>query len=123
MRIVLEVTIMFCRYRGATACGVPRRPKLVFTLYETIYPDSDESWLIVGGVSVAVAGLPDPRNDHHVVMARFARLPQIPHHDEKLETTLGPDTTDLGLRVGLPQWSRHCRVLRGRQGLVPWHWR
>jgi hypothetical protein len=66
------------------------------------------------GVSVAVAGLPDPRNDHHVVMARFARdCSQIPHHDERTRDTLGPDTTDLGLSRRTPQWSRHCRVLRG----------
>lgn len=52
---------------------------------------------------VAVVGLPDPRKDHAVIMARFARdcLQTVGDLTKKLEVTLGPDTGDLQIRVGL----------------------
>ena len=39
-------------------------------------------------------GLPDPRKDHAVIMARFARdcLQTVNDLTKKLEVTLGPDT-------------------------------
>jgi hypothetical protein len=44
-----------------------------------------------------------PRKDHAVVMARFARecMSKMDVVVKKLETTLGPDTADLCMRVGL----------------------
>lgn len=52
---------------------------------------------------MAVCGLPTERADHAVVMARFARECLLQMHDqlEFLETSLGPDTASLGMRVGL----------------------
>lgn len=52
---------------------------------------------------MAVAGLPDPRKDHAVVMARFSRecLQAMEFLTRKMEVSLGPDTTDLCMRVGL----------------------
>lgn len=52
---------------------------------------------------VAVAGLPDPCEDHAVSVARFARdcLKKMKEITLKLEVTLGPDTADLELRVGI----------------------
>ena len=57
----------------------------------------------VGDCYVAAAGLPEPRKDHAVVMARFAQdcsnmmAPLV----KRLEVDLGPDTGDLKLRTGL----------------------
>jgi Adenylate and Guanylate cyclase catalytic domain len=51
----------------------------------------------VGDCYVAVAGLPDPRKDHAVVMARFAYdcVNKMIKLVEILEVSLGPDTADL----------------------------
>ena len=52
--------------------------------------------------SVAVCGCPEARQDHAVVMARFAR--DCRHAMglvvKKLEVILGPDTSDLAIRIG-----------------------
>lgn len=57
----------------------------------------------VGDCYVAVAGLPDPRPDHAVVMARFAWecLLKMGELSQKLELELGPDTSLLSMRFGL----------------------
>ena len=51
---------------------------------------------------MAVAGLPEEMPDHALVMARFARdcLHKMQRQLETLEKSLGPDTTNLGMRVG-----------------------
>ena len=51
---------------------------------------------------VAVTGLPEPRKDHAVVMARFARdcLKRMGPLVKRLEVQLGPDTGDLKIRIG-----------------------
>lgn len=50
-----------------------------------------------------VCGLPRPRKNHAVAMARFANdcLTTFLHLTNQLEVTLGPDTADLKLRVGI----------------------
>ena len=52
---------------------------------------------------VAVTGLPEPRKDHAVAMARFARdcLVKMRYLSKRLEVTLGPDTGDLAMRIGM----------------------
>jgi hypothetical protein len=62
-----------------------------------------------------VCGLPDPRNDHAVAMAKFANECMIRLHDTTriLEVELGPDTAELGLRVGLHSGPVVAGVLRG----------
>jgi len=69
----------------------------------------------VGDCYVAVAGLPDPRKDHATVMARFARdvLYKMNDLTKKLEMSLGPDTGDLALRIGLHSGQVTAGVLRG----------
>ena len=64
---------------------------------------------------VAVVGLPDPRKDHAVIMARFARdcLQTVNDLTKKLEVTLGPDTGDLQIRTGLHSGPVTAGVLRG----------
>lgn len=64
----------------------------------------------VGDCYVAVAGVPDFRRDHAVAMARFARdiLYKTAGLTKRLEITLGPDTADLSMRIGLHVSWRAC---------------
>jgi len=56
--------------------------------------------------SPPVTGLPDPRKDHATAMVRFAKdmVHSMATLTKKMEVTLGPDTGDLGLRVGLHRY-------------------
>ena len=64
---------------------------------------------------MAACGVPDPRTDHAVAMARFAvRCVQTMRRVTKdMELSLGPDTTDLGVRIGLHSGPVTAGVLRG----------
>jgi class 3 adenylate cyclase len=95
----------------------------VFTLLETVYHAFDEiakrrrvfKVETIGDCYVAVTGLPDPRKDHAVVMARFARdaLNKMNDLTKRLEVSLGPDTGDLSMRFGLHSGPVTAGVLRG----------
>lgn len=108
-----------------TAWSSAREPSQVFTLLETIYHEFDAiakkrrvfKVEVVGDCYVAVCGLPDPREDHAVVMARFAHecLRRMLDLTRQLEIQLGPETTDLGLRVGLHSGPVVAGVLRGEK--------
>lgn len=65
-----------------------------------------------------MAGLPQPRNDHATVMARFATdcLHRMQRLVKALEVSLGPDTGELGLRIGLHSGQVTAGVLRGDKG-------
>ena len=65
--------------------------------------------------TVAVAGLPEARKDHALAIARFARDCLCAFHPltRKLDVILGPDTSDLALRVGLHSGPVTAGVLRG----------
>jgi class 3 adenylate cyclase len=75
-----ETTILFADISGFTAWVRLVEPSQVFILLETIYKAFDEiakrrgvfKVETVGDCYVAVTGLPNPRKDHAVVMARFA---------------------------------------------------
>jgi class 3 adenylate cyclase len=64
---------------------------------------------------VAVTGLPDPQANHAVIMAKFASecLLKMMQVTKNLETTLGPDTGDLGMRFGMNSGPVTAGVLRG----------
>lgn len=64
-----------------------------------------------------MAGLPDPRKDHALVMARFAHrcLRRSKQVLKKLEVMLGPDTADLKIRFGLHSGPVTAGVLRGER--------
>lgn len=72
---------------------------------------------VVGDCYVAVCGLPDPRPDHAVVMAKFSSecVREMGRLTKELEIELGPDTADLGLRVGLHSGPVLAGVLRGEK--------
>jgi class 3 adenylate cyclase len=96
---------MFADLVGFTAWSSVREPTQVFTLLETIYRAYDDiarrrrvfKVETVGDCYVAVAGLPEARKDHAVVMVKFAYECQRKTKDvaKKLEVILGPDTADL----------------------------
>lgn len=64
---------------------------------------------------VAVAGIPETSDDHAVDAARFARsiLEKMKELTHQLEVTLGPDTADLELRIGIHSGQVTAGVLRG----------
>jgi class 3 adenylate cyclase len=120
-----ETTILFADISGFTAWSSTREPSQVFVLLETIYKAFDEiakrrrvfKVETIGDCYVAVAGLPNPRKDHAVVMARFARecMHRMLHLRRKLEVILGPDTGDLSMRFGLHSGPVTAGVLRGER--------
>jgi class 3 adenylate cyclase len=88
-----------------------RDPNQFFTLLESIYRAFDETASLrkvfkvetIGDCYVAVTGLPEPRKDHAVAMARFAHaiLGDMITVTTGLETQLGPGTSSLILRIGV----------------------
>lgn len=114
---------MFADIRGFTAWCSTREPAQVFLLLESVYHSFDEiakrrrifKVETVGDCYVAVCGLPEPRKDHAVAMARFARdcLNKFNQMVSKLEVSLGPDTGDLKVRIGLHSGAVTGGVIRG----------
>eukprot|EP00934_Nitzschia_sp_Nitz4_P007001 Nitzschia sp. Nitz4//scaffold300_size22576//11739//15615//NITZ4_008544-RA/size22576-augustus-gene-0.9-mRNA-1//1//CDS//3329546985//6991//frame0 len=121
--LFLESTVMFADIAGFTAWSSVREPSQVFTLLETLYGAFDYLAKVrrvlkvetVGDCYVAASGIPDVRKDHAVVMVRFARdiLNKMNILTTELEVTLGPDTGDLSLRVGIHSGPVTGGVLRG----------
>ena len=72
----------------------------------------------MGDCYVAVCGLPNPNPQHATVMARFAKdcLQKSEQLTKALETTLGPDTGDLTVRIGL----HSGQVTAGESRNVTW---
>lgn len=66
---------------------------------------------------MACFGLPEKRDDHALVMARFARdcLFRYPHFLCEMEVYLGPEVKNLGLRTGLHSGPVTAGVLRGEK--------
>jgi class 3 adenylate cyclase len=118
-------TVIFSDIAGFTAWSSVREPAQVFTLLESLYGAFDSIAIkrgvfkveTIGDAYVAVVGLPEPRDDHAVVMTKFARDCNIRMvglvHD--LETNLGPGTSDLRLRFGLHSGAVTAGVLRGQK--------
>lgn len=114
---------MFADIAGFTAWASEREPSQVFQLLETIYQKFDSICKktgvfkveTIGDCYVAVAGLPDPREDHAVVMCQVAS--RCVYHmgllTKRLEVKLGPDTGDLNIRIGLHSGPVTAGVLRG----------
>ncbi|KAL3938937.1 MAG: hypothetical protein SGBAC_006242 [Bacillariaceae sp.] len=116
-------TVLFADIAGFTAWSSVREPSQVFTLLETIYKAFDTiakkrkvfKVETVGDCYVAVTGLPEPTDDHAVVMCEFAKDCQVQFNDlvKQLEVLLGPDTAELGIRMGLHSGPVTAGVLRG----------
>eukprot|EP00934_Nitzschia_sp_Nitz4_P002491 Nitzschia sp. Nitz4//scaffold249_size28687//2274//5772//NITZ4_008114-RA/size28687-snap-gene-0.0-mRNA-1//1//CDS//3329544008//2481//frame0 len=118
-----EVTIMFGDLAGFTAWASSRDPAQVFFLLEAIYDGMDRiaqkmkvfKVETIGDSYVAVAGIPEARKDHAIVMARFASrcLLEVSSVVRDVSATLGPDTADLRMRFGLHSGPVIAGVLRG----------
>uniref|UniRef100_A0A7S2YKF8 Phosphodiesterase n=1 Tax=Entomoneis paludosa TaxID=265537 RepID=A0A7S2YKF8_9STRA len=120
-----EATILFADIVGFTAWSSTREPAQVFELLESVYSVFDRiakrrkifKVETVGDCYVAVAGLPEPRFDHSVAMARFSCecLSAFIDVSKKLVVELGPETEELGLRLGLHSGPVTAGVLRGER--------
>lgn len=109
-----SATVLFMDIAGFTAWSSTREPSQVFILLETIYRSFDKiakhrrvfKVETIGDCYVAVCGLPEPNERHAETMARFARdcMEKMNELTRKLEVSLGPDTTDLAMRVGLHRY-------------------
>ncbi|KAL3924987.1 MAG: hypothetical protein SGILL_000700 [Bacillariaceae sp.] len=120
-----ETTIMFADIVGFTAWSSEREPSQVFVLLEKIYREFDRiaqrrrvfKVEVVGDCYVAVCGLPDPRPNHALTMAKYSRdcLTTMKEKCLELEVELGPDTTELGIRIGLHSGPVVAGVLRGEK--------
>jgi len=120
-----ETTVYFADISGFTAWSSVREPSHVFTLLETLYGSFDKiakkygifKVETIGDSYVAVCGLPEPRKNHAVAMARFAFecVEQMKEKTTELELTLGPGTADLRLRTGLHSGPTIAGVLRGEK--------
>jgi class 3 adenylate cyclase len=120
-----ETTIIFADIVNFTAWSSVRDPSQVFTLLEVVYNAFDEiarkrgvfKVETIGDCYVAVCGLPEPAKDHAVRMARFAKdcMNKMRALVKMLESTLGPDTGDLSMRMGLHSGPVTAGVLRGER--------
>jgi class 3 adenylate cyclase len=141
-----ETTVLFADVAGFTAWSSTREPSQVctkvkarlylahlpdklfakvFSFLETVFAAFDAiarqrrvfKVETVGDCYVAVSGLPDPRRDHAVVMARFARdcVCKFREVTKRLELILGPDVGELALRVGIHSGAVTAGVLRGER--------
>ena len=120
-----ETTVLFGDIVGFTAWSSVRDPTQVFTLLETVYHAFDElahkrrifKVETIGDCYVAVCGLPEPNKNHAVNMVRFAKdcMYKMWALSKKLEATLGPDTGDLTMRMGLHSGPVTAGVLRGER--------
>jgi class 3 adenylate cyclase len=120
-----ETTILFADMVGFTAWSSTRGPVDVFGLLESVYQAFDTiaqrrkvfKVETVGDCYVAVTGVPNPQPEHVVIMVRFAEecIVKMGQVTSKLAATMGPDTADLSIRVGLHSGTVTGGVLRGHK--------
>lgn len=118
-----ETTVFFAEIPSFTAWSSIREPAQIFMLLESVFAAFDDiarkrkvfKVETVGDCYVAAMGVPDANKDHAIIMARFARECMHKFHEvvHGLELTLGPDTSELGLRIGLHSGPITAGVLRG----------
>jgi class 3 adenylate cyclase len=120
-----NTTVLFADIAGFTAWSSEREPPQVFKLLETLYSAFDNvantlgvfKVETIGDCYVAVTGLPEPQADHAVRMAKFANAIILKMQDltKVLESSLGPSTANLSIRVGLHSGPVTAGVLRGQK--------
>ncbi len=119
-----QTTVMFADIAGFTAWSSEREPAQVFMLLESLYRAFDDvasemgvfKLDTIGDCYIAVAGFPDPIEDHGMLMIRYAlecrkRMIEVTRN---LEVLLGPDTADLAMRFGIHSGPVTAGVLRGK---------
>ncbi|CAB9513615.1 Receptor-type guanylate cyclase gcy [Seminavis robusta] len=120
-----DCTVLFCDICGFTAWSSVRQPTQVFHLLESVYNEFDTiahrrnvfKVETIGDSYLAVTGLPTPREDHAVVMVKFAYdcLTKMQATAQALELELGPGTSELTMRFGLHSGPVTAGVLRGEK--------
>lgn len=120
-----HTTILFADMVGFTAWSSKREPVQVFELLETIYRAFDTiagrrnvfKVETIGDCYVAVTGLPDPQPDHAVIMVKFANecMSKMNQLTTDLASSLGEDTSNLVMRVGMHSGAVTGGVLRGQK--------
>eukprot|EP00934_Nitzschia_sp_Nitz4_P009072 Nitzschia sp. Nitz4//scaffold264_size26629//297//2744//NITZ4_008230-RA/size26629-augustus-gene-0.4-mRNA-1//-1//CDS//3329544785//9062//frame0 len=118
-----DCTVCFLDVVGFTQWSSGREPSHVFKLLETLYKSFDKSAKrlgvfkveTIGDCYVSVTGLPQPQDDHAVLMAQFAadccvKIGSVTHY---LAEQLGSDTLSLSLRGGFHSGPVTAGVLRG----------
>jgi len=116
-------TVLFADISGFTAWSSTREPAQVFTLLQSVYQAFDKVAArrrvfkveTIGDSYVAVTGLPEPQENHAVIMTKFSKecMTRLSQVTRELEVTLGPDTGDLSMRFGLHSGPVTAGVLRG----------
>jgi class 3 adenylate cyclase len=120
-----HTTVMFGDLVGFTSWSSSRTPVEVFELLETLYRSFDAIALqrkvfkveTIGDCYVAVTGLPEPQDDHAVIMVKFASdcMAKMGQLTTELVGSLGDDTALLAMRIGLHSGSVTGGVLRGQK--------
>ena len=118
-------TVLFAEIVGFTAWSSQHEPTQVFSLLQELYQAFDKEAKkrgvfkveSIGDSYIAVAGLPDPQDDHAVRMATFClECRKITKSvTRKLERSLGPETGDLGMRFGIHSGPVTAGVLQGER--------
>lgn len=121
-----ETSVYFADLAGFTNWSAKRTPEEVFELLESIYGRFDAiakrrgvfKVETIGDCYVAVTGIPNPQRDHATRMVKFARdcMTEMRNAVEDLAHTLGSDTRELEMRVGIHSGSTTAGVLRGEKG-------
>eukprot|EP00934_Nitzschia_sp_Nitz4_P005500 Nitzschia sp. Nitz4//scaffold381_size12975//22//4397//NITZ4_008988-RA/size12975-processed-gene-0.7-mRNA-1//-1//CDS//3329549898//5490//frame0 len=109
--VFLNTSVAVASIDGFTAWSSVREPIQVFQLLEVVFESFDEiaerhkifKADTSANLFVTASGLPEARPDHAIAMARFASdcMKRMTYLTKKMETRFGPDTADLGLRVGI----------------------
>jgi len=120
-----NTTVMIADIEGFTAWCSEREPTQVFRLLETVYRAFDLEGSkagvfkveTVGDSYVAVTGLPDAREDHAIMIAKYSIKCLLKFNvlAKRLEPHLGPGTASLGMRFGLHSGPVTAGVLRGEK--------
>jgi class 3 adenylate cyclase len=120
-----NATIMFADIVGFNAWSSNREPTQVFILLETVFRAFDACAKrrdifkveTIGDCYVAVTGLPHARSDHAVIMAKFAKdcMRKMAKLSLPLAVSLGAETRELKLRIGIHSGPVIAGVLRGEK--------
>jgi class 3 adenylate cyclase len=121
-----DCTVFFADIAGFTAWSSEREPSDVFGLLETLYGTFDKiakkrrvfKVETIGDCYLAVTGLPEPQQDHVVIMCTFAhecRRKMTLLLENELSTMFGNDTGNLSMRFGLHSGPVTAGVLRGEK--------
>ncbi|CAJ1963743.1 unnamed protein product [Cylindrotheca closterium] len=118
-----SATVLFMDIAGFTAWSSSREPSQVFILLETMFSTFDKLALrrrvfkveTIGDCYLAVCGLPEPCEKHALNMVAFARdcLEKTSVLAHQLIPTLGPETGELTVRIGIHSGPITAGVLRG----------